>query len=224
MKTYWDYKEEDRAELTQEQVTELAKYELMKAGVVTTEPPQRPVLIPVDLQQREYFTVVGIKEKRSYYDQKETLGTFETLEGAQAVLSANPLSVTKYSLESGCDVAGTYQEIKIERTMCTPAHLFANIRADVEKNSEATKAYESLQLEYEKQVQKSNEATQAMWADYYSLQRDKHKREQIKRTFEEYKALCDGKAETAFTFLLKAYPGENLDFCDPRPQLMDMPA
>ena len=73
MKTYWDYTERERSEMTEDQVTALLDVELMSKGVLKVVAPILNKIEPVDLPTETKYEAGGI--------------LFVTVEQAQAFLA-----------------------------------------------------------------------------------------------------------------------------------------
>jgi hypothetical protein len=85
MKRYWDYSEQERAELTAEQVEKLLAYELMEQGVLVVEPLRVEEIQEIKLPTRRVFM---LSEAQQYSGTTSLNIGFETIEQAESARDA----------------------------------------------------------------------------------------------------------------------------------------
>lgn len=202
MKTYWDYSERERSELTNEQVESLLTVELMEKGVVRVD---HPVLEPVDdveLSKEKYFSVLADAQWRD--EAFDCL--FDTIEQAEAFIALKPRKKNHdYSLGAKYDTCQVATGLKIAPVqLCRPEDV-ANVAIRLKNAASVKKANETALSEYNEKIKKVNEATQGVWDDFRRCRNLSRDHKKILDTFAEYVATCDGDETTAMKFLLKAY-------------------
>ena len=193
MKTYWDYTEKERSELTEEGVKELLKFELMMKGV---EPAKHPVLRPIHPLNIEQVTVFEVDD---IY--------FETLEAAQKFIELKPC---KSDYEYGTSYERPFRFPKPIKNsiVCTTLASHKSIllfRDLIRENEINRKANESLEKEYEISQQKVNEAEEGVWDNWHSCKDKGRRYEKICKTLDDYKEMTEGNQPLALEFLNKIY-------------------
>lgn len=199
MKTYWDYTEKERSEMTEENVRALLDTELMTKGVLKVE----------DVKLREVPTVQIDKE--TWYEVNGVL--FKTAEQAAKFLELDPhRSNYNYSYGSEFSYAEPidtyYRDIK-QVKMCNRTQVMnlgktlAEIKQAREHNEKATAS----QGEAMKAVDK---VLCGVWEDWYAQQAQAKRHEKIIQTFKEYEKMTDGDTAMAMEFLKKAFTEDEI--------------
>ena len=202
MKTYWDYQEHERAEMSMQDVEQLLDVELMTKGVAKVEPPEYitdNVPAMPDLTQKEYFQIGDCDL------------LFATSQQAAAVLKQNPLKTSYNYNSTGYDYKYPVQVEPVIKTilMYDPAEL-----GEYAKRIQEVKRIQGLNAElksdYEKATKAQNEVFQGVWDDW-NEQRNRLKRMQrIQTTYDEYVKMADGNATAAKKFLVKTYSRDDI--------------
>lgn len=197
MKTYWDYSEKERSEMTEEQVAGFLDCELMSKGVLKPEPLVLEPVAEVSLP-----TVTGYRLK---LDWREIGPVFVNQADAIAV-AAMPMLHEDSDYQTGRTFASPMGQVSVIPVSLPPdsckaqAHLqLVQIKAAKERNEKAQKAFDTAQAAVEK-------ATCEMWDDWHGCRAMASGHRRIISTFEEYTRLASGDRSVARKFLCKAFP------------------
>ena len=197
MKTYWDYTERERAELTEAEVGSMLDVELMSKGVLkVAEPVLRPTEA-VNIPTTMYFECGDV--------------IFTTAEQAAQFFSLNPMRQS-YDYNVGYDykyaqgLSGEIKQVKLFNL----ADL-TNLKNVLTKNNEAEKHNKSAREEFEKAMKKVNQVTEGVWQDWCEQKRTAARHQKLMDTMSEYMVLTKNDDALANTFLLKVYTQEDID-------------
>jgi hypothetical protein len=194
-KTYWDFTEKERAEMTRENVEALLDVELMTKGVLKVNPPvlEPEVEVPL-LKDTAWFKVGEL--------------VFDTLEQAKTFMGLSPHKSNYEYLGGGwankLEYSERYTADKVEMVMLKSHDDVLTHKAALEKARGVTDRNAKAKEEFQKQSNSQAKVFDGVWEDW-SRQRDKlesHKR--VFATFETYLKLSEGNDVTAARFLFKA--------------------
>jgi len=207
MNRYWDYTEQERANMTRGEVDALCKVELMEKGVANVPPLEVEEVLQVEVEKRQWF---GIEVEGKYSGDMLNI-VFATAEDANAFLALNPM-VT----DSDWQIGSEYVYAKPSgHAKIVPRELYVHqsvltVKSQLEEREATKKRNEKLQNAYSEASKKVTEATSGVWEDWRECQQKKAEAEQVSKTLSEYADLCNGDLETAKKFLHKAYDEERL--------------
>ena len=198
MKTYWDFSEKERSEMTEQQVQDLMDLHLMEKGVLKVLAPK---LIPLDpdpdLKKLVQFEVEGI--------------LFDTAEKAQAFLDLGPKKES-YDYSAGYDYKYPKpMEGRIEKVSCVDHQSLMDHALVLKKNNVSKKSNENLLEKYHEAQKKVEDCTCEVWSDYREQQEKNRRYAKTIETWNEYLKLTGGDEELAKTFLLKAIEKEEVE-------------
>ena len=209
MKTYWDYSDKERSELTEQQVTSLLDVEMMEKGVLKPVPPiLAPISTPDSIGvRRQYFGVKG----KGKYGSDESLGIcFETVEQAVAFLALKPLKEDyEYDVGSDYRYAKPVSEMAIETSELFAYETIMAAQSGLKKNKAARDENSRLQSEYQKACDTANKVTEKVWENWHKVRATRSELSRVVATFKEYETLT-GKRNLALTFLAKIFNQETI--------------
>lgn len=203
--SYWDLTEQERATLTEDEVTQHEDYELMQAGIVRVaevEEPPKPTLPEPDL------TVYRLKRGHTESDI-----AWLTAEEAATVRSGAMWISRHYFGNYSTSVSVVNEEAGETEVIGVAAYskaAYDRHRADMERYGEAEKQLTDQRRAYEKSCEAQRKALEGMWEDWHRCRKLAAEAQQVKATRREYIELCDGDADLAATFLAKAYDEERI--------------
>lgn len=210
MKTYWDFSEKERSELTQEQVSALLDVELMQHGVLK---PVAPVLKPVPTNpagaKKQFFTV----NAKGKYGSNECLKVcFHDVESAQKFIELRPV-LQDYDYEVGSDFeyAIPLSDANIETVELYDINQINAFRSELKRRKALSEENERLTSEFKKACDKSEKVTDGVWSNWYQCCAVKQKLEGIVSTFNDYTRLTEGDQNLALTFLKKLHAQEDIE-------------
>ena len=207
MKTYWDHTEDERENLTSEQVTDLARFEHMEAGVII---PPEPSPLPDDEQLPvETEVVYGLEIPGTY--STESLGFyFRTREDAEAV-AAMQIFKTDYDYKVGIDYPYAKKQdvlsAVVEKTVYRRESLIA-VQDELVARKHRREEHQNAVDEYRKAVDEAQKASSSMWDDWQDRQNVKAGKQRVRDTFDTYLAYCEGNETIARRFLSKAFDAD----------------
>ena len=206
MKTYWDYSETERTELTSEQVTALLKYEQMEAGIIVPpHPGEEPDDTPADVTR---VTIYGVKVN-SYHGPDLW---FENPEDAQKVAELKPFRVDyDYQIGEKYSYIAPREEISVVTKEVAKSADLDGMRQELQRVKKALTEYKSDLAKHNEAAQKASDASQSVWDDWYEQLQVKAEAERIVATFDRYVEDCDGSEKVACRFLRKAYDDELIE-------------
>lgn len=194
MKDYWELSELERANLSEEQLSEYYRTARMRAGVL---PPEAPKFIPspdVDIPSRVYYVA-----KRGYSDEI----VFDTLAQAEAFLALKPKVRRSFGDYSDRQYPEDAEHEIIHRQLSDKASMEAarealTLSADAEKQNELERS------RYNEECKKWDAAVALLNDDWQACREKKRSFDRMLAALEEYVGLCDGNRDMAITFLRKA--------------------
>lgn len=193
MKTYWDYTEKERSELTEEGVKELLKFEFMMKGVEPAKLPQMNPLKPIEIER------VTVYEVDDVY--------FETIEAAQKFLELKPLK-SDYEYGTSCAAEFRFSKPFNDVIKCTTLAQYESVmkaKEIIKENESRKKMNEKLEREYSNLVNENNKVTQGVWEDWLECKDKGRRYEKICKTLDDYEEMTEGNQPLALEFLNKIY-------------------
>lgn len=204
MKTYWDYSEQERAGLTEDQVKSLLDVELMTKGIKRPEPPVLADIPKSPLGERQKFYSLSAKGK--YGSDEHFNICFPSIETAQRFGELCPLR-RDYDYEVGSEFeyvtpVGEYKLEVVELYGLDQINTFRselkNRKAKSESNQKASQAFADAS-------KKADEVTKHVWDDWYRQRQTLTAMASVVKTYNEYVTLTGGDIGLALTFLGKAH-------------------
>lgn len=199
MKTYWDYNDLEKMNMTSTDVEGLLDIELMSKGVMKATPPNlQPLKDLPPLERPEFFEVNGI--------------IFPTLDQAEKFIDLNPLKEAydyygagyEYKYTRPCDAK--IEKIKLYNESEVKIH--ANI-------FKSNKVAEEFNEKEEKRFQEESSAiastVEPVWQDWREKQSTRYKLEKINETYRDYLKMTNNDAQMAYNFLNKIYSAHEID-------------
>lgn len=210
MKTYWDYDEEERAALTDEQVENLLRFEMMEAGVVAPPPLQ---LLSEEAPKPDTERVYKIMRGGRYQDRESSGIAIRELSVAEAILAAAQKGTAVYvdhdysvNIDTQAVTTLSIEPADVVTAESLSVHRSALERAKANKE-ENRKAQES----HRKALKAVQDATVNVWSDYRRCKERASQLERVRKTFDQYLKDCDGMRAIALKFLYKAYSKEDIE-------------
>lgn len=202
---YWGLSDAGRAELTEDQVREYCRLELMNQGVLEAKAPE---LLDETRPKTETITVyVPHRDDRTWGTELPV--AFRTLADAEKFADLRPLYVEHdYSADAFC--AKPLINIKIERKEVLSEEEMLRARVALEQVTANKKANREAEEEYKKTAKAAAEVTDGVWDDWHQARRRARELVQIRETFDEYLIMCGGNTTHATRFLLKTYEAANV--------------
>ena len=191
MKTYWDYSEKERSEMTEDAVRGMLDMELMDRGVLKVVAPVLREIKPVNLPKRVFFEVGPV--------------IFSTMEQAAAFIALEPMTES-YKYEAGwenkfpkkMDDAPKQVSLTDEQSILNAITVLASNKSAKEENEKATKIYEEAAKKMEKTIG-------GVWDDWFRCRQVASDHKKVIDTLETYKAMTNGDAALAEKFLEKVF-------------------
>lgn len=204
MKEYWEYTEQERARMTDEQVISLLDVELMTKGVLKPTPPTLKEIPANPIGERVKYFGIAAKGK---YGQNEHLGVcFDSLEAAEKFIALKRI-VRDYEYEVGSD----YKYAKmIDSAVIEPEQLYTldqinGVRSVLKQRKALTEENEKALREFNEASAKSEKITDGVWKDYYQLHAEMERLQGVITTYKDYLKLTSGDESLAVKFLGKAH-------------------
>lgn len=199
MKNYWDLSERERSQLTEEEVTDLEKYELMRAGVVRFPGPE-PFLDESPALEKE--TAWAIRGDR--YGSAHIVFLDESK--ARAALSNGALQLLS-DYETKCDyVKGGLEVVGVsvvtERT-------FLEHKAALKAFAQGQNEHNKLVSDWDARERECDKALNGLREDWIACRETARLMDRISATMDDYVALS-GDEDLARQFLKKAFPSNEL--------------
>lgn len=214
-RTYWDYSEEERANLSEAEVRMLLKYEYMESGVIEPTPPvYEPEKAP-DLKPGSYYKVV-LK--------------FQTWGGDDIpVLFRNPVDARAFiemewdflDYEYGEHCARTRTKQEIVSVELPDYDQVVEHQGALKDARKATERNEEKRRAYEKQLEVVSRASAGIWSDWHAQLARRDHLNDIKRTYQEYFELA-GDSQIALRFLLKVPSFSHEDIAKAMPEYAEL--
>lgn len=207
MNRYWDLSEQERANLTHEQVESMITVELMEKGVVKVDRPDLQDLPDVDVGKKVAYKV-GYDGKYSGKDYFDCV--FETPEAAQAFMALLPAKANyDYNIGSQWRYFHPVSGLCVERHELCDHTSVLNVKSLLERREAIKKANAAAMSDYNIASKAVDVALSGMWEDYHDCKDTKRRCDMVLETFREYVGICDGDKQKAMVFLSKAYnPGQ----------------
>jgi hypothetical protein len=202
MKTYWDFTEIERSNLTEAEVGSLLDVELMKEGVKKPEPPKLTEVPKSPLGTKgRYF---GVQTKSKYGSDEMLHISFATAELAQAFIDLNPLK-SDYDYEVGSEFryALPLQDASIVSEELYTLDQINQHRSSLKQRKALSEENQRLTSEFTKQSALAERITDEVWKDWYSVRAKSDDLKSIISTFNQYSKLTQGDAGMALAFLAK---------------------
>lgn len=203
MARYWDLENKEKAELTEENVRDLCKTEMMEKGVID---PKAPILLDEKAPVPKTRIMYDVLRKGDYsYSGDQSVGAvFDSIEDAESFMNLLPKQ------EVHCGRTNTQYIKEFENLSVKPIEVadeqdVERFRIDLEKAVENKRINAEAKSEYQKQVKIVQDATSGVWEDWHLCRKEADELERIRGTYVEYMDMCGGITDTAKKFLLKAY-------------------
>lgn len=208
MREYWDYEPAERAAMTEEQVRDLCKFELMKQGVLQ---PMMPKALDETVPPIAVFPVFVLE-----IGGRELEGIcFDSEEAAQAVIAAG-FRITKSDYRAGYGEHANYsaprpQDVSILRRLRPDETTFKQNLRLLEQAHKAKEANAKARTEFEQGMAKADAALQGVWEDWHEQRAVLLRVQKVRDTYTEYLGMCNGVASVARQFLAKVYKREEIE-------------
>jgi hypothetical protein len=192
MKTYWDYSEKERSQMSEEDVRSLLDVELMSKGVLKVVEPTLREIKTFNISQITYYEVNGV--------------FFETADQAQKFLELNPLTSEYDYYGAGYDykyAAPGSREIK--QVMLYDRQEVLNLKIVLTENKIAKEENEKIVRMYNKATEEQNEVFKGVWDDWFDQKNRAFEHQKIQDTRAKYLELAKGDAGIAEIFLKKVF-------------------
>jgi hypothetical protein len=197
MKSYWEYTEKERSEMSEEDVTGKLDIELMQKGVVKVVAPTLKEVKEIKVESKDFFEVDGI--------------IFDSVDSAQKFLALNP-SKKNYDYDgAGWDFQ--YAEpidAKIVSVRLYPKQVIISLRPELNKNAEAKKWNDNVQKQYDDACKDQSTVLKGVWDDWYECRTKAERYKKIVDTKAEYMKMCNGDERVAESFLVKTFGEESV--------------
>jgi hypothetical protein len=208
MKTYWDLPETERAGLTEEQVREYIKYELMAAGVLAPKPPE---IVAVPEIVVPTTTMYGIEFAESRYHSRQALDVvFDTADAAAKFIALRP-QIKSHDYEADTHESRFMPDMAVVEVRVATHEAVLKIKADLIDAKKKREANEQAERKYNEEAEKTAKAAEPVWGDYRSLQSKAHTINTVVATYNEYTTMTGGDLVLALGFLRKAFPDETIN-------------
>lgn len=196
MKTYWDYTEKERAELTEEEVRGLLDVELMTKGVKKITVPVLKSIQEVSVASEIWFEVDGI-----FFKDADTAQKFLTLDPRKSTYDY----ACGYDYHYACPI-----EQKIEQKTLYSQQGLLNLSTVLKQNKQAKEENEKLTSAYDKDIEEQNKILDAVWSDWWRCRDRASELQKIVDTKAEYLKMTDNNEDMALDFLKKVYSEEDI--------------
>jgi hypothetical protein len=206
MKRYWDYSEQERAELTAEQVEKLLAYELMEQGVLVVEPLRVEEIQEIKLPTRRVFM---LSEAQQYSGTTSLNIGFETIEQAESARDA--IRFVRESPWNGTAHVRPVRALTIASEELPDETAVAAAKAVLDENTRRSNANATARREHEEACKKVADATSGIWSDWHDCRRVEARHQKIRDTLADYVRMTDGDAAMARAFLGKAFPADEIE-------------
>lgn len=214
-KTYWDHTEEERAELSSDNIEELIKYELMQQGVLKPSPPVYETEAPPKLSSTNYYKVVL---KFQSWGRDEIPVLFKNPVDARTFLEME-WDFLDYEHSEHCARSRTEQEI-VSVELPSYDEVVAH-QAAIKTARKATERNEQKRRDYEKQLEEVARASSGVWSDWHRCLAQRDHLERIRQVYQEYFEMA-GDSQVALRFLLKVKDFEVEDITKALPEYAEL--
>lgn len=210
MKTYWDHTEQERSQLTEDEIKSMLDVALMTEGVKKPIAPTLKEVPKSPLGERK--RVFGIEAKSKYGSEQSVGIVFPTLEAAQAFIDLNPMK-DDYDYEVGSEFRYfvPLQDAKITTTDLYAMDQINEFRSSLKHRKALSEENQRLSSEFAKASSLSEKITDGIWADYYKCKAKHDTLRGIIATFDDYVKLTSGDKSLALEFLKKVTTGEEIE-------------
>lgn len=204
MKTYWDFTEQERAALTDEQVRELCKLELMGEGIIPPSypgpAPERPVV------DEPKVTVYQVTWKAGYTT--ESL-CFEDREQALEAMKLRPVNID-HDYTADVDSLRPLSESSMGEREVYKVFDKESYSSQLNEYRSAKERHDKEVAEYNDDKKAADRCCEGLWEDYHEQCATLRKAKRVAERFAEYVQTCDGDRRIAAKFLEKAFEPEEI--------------
>lgn len=198
MRTYWDYTERERSELTEEQVKSFLDVEMMEKGILKVEAPKLKEVVAITLPKQRIFTV----------DIEHGKIGFETIEQAQKFVELRPTFVTyDWSLSDKAYYPKQVNLAIVEQEVNTYQGIL-DAAVTLKRNKENQNYNDEVETAYREALQKVSKVVDRVWTDWHECQQLARDHAKVRATLDEYRKLTGGNEQLAVTFLQKAFDAD----------------
>jgi len=197
---YWGLSDAERAELTEDQVREYCRTELMNQGVLEAKAPE---LLDETKPETETITVyVPHRDDRTWAT--EIPIAFRTIAEAENFADLRPMYLEHdYSADVNC--AKPIINIKIERKEVLSEEELLRARIALEQVTANKKVNREAEEEFKKAAKAAAEVTDGVWDDWHRARRHARELDNVRETFSEYLTMCGGDSAVASKFIVKTF-------------------
>jgi hypothetical protein len=195
MERYWDIEEGKRADLTEEQISDCCRYELMEQGIIVpAQPEYLTETKPEPSETVRYFCVMIGYHKV----------LFRTADDAAAFIALKPHTLDSLNYRSDVQVAKPAETSIVPMDVPTMQAAQDMATAAI-AYKEAKETNEKLRREYNNAVESAERATQEIWKDWSGRLHYREYLGRIRDTYAQYIDMANGDEVAARRFLEKAY-------------------
>ena len=207
MQTYWDLTEQERANLTDDEMKYYGDIELMKAGLVRPVPPKLEDVGTVDVNTTEFYCLAYEGD----YGHQNTLDLlFDTVEQANAFIALKPKKI-KHDWQSGLDFAEDIAQPSIKPTKIADTRELNRVQDTAKAIKDAKGRNEKATAEYQKLANETSKALKDIDDDHWRCHDLEREYQHILDTKAEFLRLSKGDEAIAMQFLLNKYRQEDID-------------
>lgn len=197
MKTYWDYTDRERADLTEKAVSHLCAVALMEAGIAEAVDPGPAPEPPTTGLTTTPTHVISVGYSCDL--------VFDDLADAEAFLALQPRRVS-YDYKVGSQYCYAEPvELTIETKNLYRLDEINGVRSQLEAHEAAKDTHRRKQEAYRKQQEAISKATADIWSDWHEQQDTLATCKFIQATFRRYLELTEGDAVMARRFLVNTH-------------------
>lgn len=198
LKTYWDYTEKERSEMSEEQVKGFIDSELMINGVLRVIPPKLRTVEEINIAEGDiWFEVLNV--------------VFDDIEKAKKFIELEPKTHNyNYHFESKYRYVEEPYSLSIQSIKLISKEKYGEISGALKKSEKDREFNEKIQKEYEEASEKMEKIINRLYEDWYRCLELKRKYESILDTYDEYLIICEGDSAMAKTFLGKVYIADDI--------------
>lgn len=207
MKVYSDYTEDERADLSREQVRDLLRLEMMKEGIVL---PPDPGPGPDEPEVGKPDVNVYVVKKKGRWS-SDKIAAFRTREEADRCAQSKLVEI-----ETDYDVGDKYRYLKVPQQIQVETDVVYSMEV-IDRHRSALSEYKTAKKEHDKAVDERKEADEAaqkccdwVWEDWREQKRSKEAKRHIVDTWQRYLDDCEGDERIAAKFLRKAFAEEDI--------------
>jgi len=201
---YWDLEEVERGSLTDDQMNMVTAHALMEAGLLNPEPP---VMLPEEAPELPKETLYRLRQEGRYGNSLAI--AFRTPQEAEACIKLRPITIDQQWVgHSHQEVIKGDQSLTFEAVQVVPEAAMNARKAEVERYNANKTANVQAQDTYKKARDKADSALTSIWEDQRRCQQLVHDIAKVRKTFDEYKYMCNDDERTARKFLAKTFSQE----------------